>query len=163
MSTCPFCTSVSLFLHGNKFLYTIPHFFSESCDPEASQMTDKEEQEELPSQPLDGEGIHDFNSYVTNWIFFCLRGGRSTLLLFTCAHRRNTRCHVKRIKKTEEISCIRREWDGFVVRLCSASGDSVRSLVNLQVSWVQRQEGLRVGTFPPWRFFSHHSLPGCFW
>ncbi|XP_059735202.1 nuclear body protein SP140-like protein isoform X21 [Bos taurus] len=28
----------------------------ESCDPEASQMTDKEEQEELPSQPLDGEG-----------------------------------------------------------------------------------------------------------
>ncbi|XP_027371554.1 nuclear body protein SP140 isoform X13 [Bos indicus x Bos taurus] len=27
----------------------------ESCDPEASQMTDKEEQEELPSQPLDGE------------------------------------------------------------------------------------------------------------
>ncbi|XP_069434626.1 nuclear body protein SP140 isoform X5 [Ovis canadensis] len=26
-----------------------------SCDPEASQMSDKEEQEELPSQPLDGE------------------------------------------------------------------------------------------------------------
>ncbi|XP_044793868.1 nuclear body protein SP140 isoform X6 [Bubalus bubalis] len=33
-----------------------PRCEPESCDPEASQMTDKEEQEELPSQPLDGEG-----------------------------------------------------------------------------------------------------------
>ncbi|XP_027371559.1 nuclear body protein SP140 isoform X14 [Bos indicus x Bos taurus] len=32
-----------------------PRCEPESCDPEASQMTDKEEQEELPSQPLDGE------------------------------------------------------------------------------------------------------------
>ncbi|KAJ1065494.1 hypothetical protein K5549_016290, partial [Capra hircus] len=32
-------------------------FKNVSCDPEASQMSDKEEQEELPSQPLDGEEI----------------------------------------------------------------------------------------------------------
>ena len=161
MSNLYICT----FLHGNKFLYTIPHVFSVSCDPEASQMSDKEEQEELPSQPLDGEGIHDFNSYFTNWTFFCLPLSISlpTLLPFTCTHRRNTRCHVERIKQTEEISCIRREWDGFVVRLCSASSDSVRSLVNLQVSWAQRREGLCVGTSPPGRFFSHLSRPGCFW
>ncbi|XP_070629676.1 nuclear body protein SP140-like protein isoform X20 [Bos indicus] len=37
-------------------LSLLPAEGEESCDPEASQMTDKEEQEELPSQPLDGEG-----------------------------------------------------------------------------------------------------------
>ncbi|XP_070629661.1 nuclear body protein SP140-like protein isoform X18 [Bos indicus] len=36
-------------------LSLLPAEGEESCDPEASQMTDKEEQEELPSQPLDGE------------------------------------------------------------------------------------------------------------
>ncbi|XP_061243670.1 nuclear body protein SP140-like isoform X16 [Bos javanicus] len=41
---------------AEEVLSLLPAEGGESCDPEASQMTDKEEQEELPSQPLDGEG-----------------------------------------------------------------------------------------------------------
>ncbi|XP_070241556.1 nuclear body protein SP140 isoform X7 [Bos mutus] len=40
---------------AEEVLSLLPAEGGESCDPEASQMTDKEEQEELPSQPLDGE------------------------------------------------------------------------------------------------------------